>query len=59
MVDFAGFHIVNAGQHICVPGDRVNAVAFAGGDEGEVDGGGLGAPVRASEEAIFSHEDPV
>lgn len=55
---FVGLQTVDAREDICIPIDRVDAVALGGSDKGEMDGGGFRAFVGAGEEAVFPHQHP-
>ena len=49
---------INSRQNIGVPINGVDAIAFGGGDEREMDGDSAGALIRACEERIFSYQNP-
>ena len=46
----------DAGQHVTEVAEGVDAVALAGGDEAEEDGGGPAAAVGAAEHQVLSSE---
>lgn len=52
------FQLVDAGQNISVPIDRIDAVALARGYEREVDGNSLCSLIGACKQAVFSHQYP-
>ena len=55
---FAGFHFIDAREHIGIPVDRVDGIALACGDERQMNSYGSGALVGAGEKTVLSHEDP-
>lgn len=55
---FAGLQSIDTGQDVGVPVDWVDAVAFSGGNEGEMNGDGFCTVIGASEEAVLPHQDP-
>ena len=58
LLDLGSFHGVNSRKNVGIPVDWIDAVAFAGSDEREVNGYGFRARVGACEEAVFSHQYP-
>ena len=55
---FAGFHFIDAREHIGIPVDRVDAIALAGGNERQVNSYGSGTIIGAGKETVFSYENP-
>ena len=55
---FAGFHFIDAREHIGIPVDRVDAIALARGNERQVNSYGSGTIIGAGKETVFSYENP-
>lgn len=58
MSQFGCLQGVDSRQDVCVPVDRVDAIALTGRDEGKVDGYGLRTLVGPCEQAVFSNKHP-
>lgn len=56
--NLASLHVIYPGQNVRVPGNRIVAVAFGGGDECQMNGDSLGSAIRAGEKTILSHKNP-
>lgn len=55
---FGCFQFIDAGQNVGVPINGVDAIAFSGGDEREMNRNGLGPFIGAGKQAVFPHENP-
>ena len=58
MFKLVGFEGVDARQNVSVPIDGVDAIAFSGGDEGEMDRDCSSSFVGACKQTVLSHKNP-
>lgn len=59
LIDFAGFHGSDSGEHISKVVDGIDVVALARNDKGQVDGTRLSCGIRTDEQEVFSGQNKI
>lgn len=57
LIQFAGLHGVDSGEHVGQVCDRIDVIALAGTDEGKVDSHRFTAGIRPYEQKVFSRKN--
>ncbi len=58
LIKFIGFERVDAREDIGVPINRIDTIAFSGGDKREMNGDGFGSFIGARKQAVFPYQHP-
>lgn len=59
LIDFAGFHGTDSGEHVSEIFDRVDVVAFARNDKRKVDGSRLTCGIRTDEQKVLPRQNKI